>query len=231
MNIKEISLHDFFAKIVIHPGGVTNIQHIFGEAKGNAAARRRRKTADERPHLQNPGPPDANRPRPPDIKIPAESAFGAPWICRPQHPAELRGDHAQSPGSVTGPFPRRSRARESGLEGNLGYRPRRWKSQVRSAHWPRSALPINSASKILKWAVTATSREKWARHQRQAQFQRRLPRRSKLAARKQNLFRQLTFGDKVESGPSKRAGAAGRFAVDGLAGEISLEHSPVRKPR
>ncbi|MDD3248782.1 MAG: DUF748 domain-containing protein [Smithellaceae bacterium] len=119
VNIKGISLEDFFARIIIHPGGVTNVQHIFGVAKketppSDAAG----KTADEKAVAAK--TPQAAPP--PDIKIGKVSFNGgtvdfADRNIRPNYAATMLNLR----GSVTGLSSQQISRAKVDLKGNLGY--------------------------------------------------------------------------------------------------------------
>ena len=112
VNIKEIALRDFFAKMVINEGGSTNIQDILG------APQKETNKEETLPDKQPPKEVESAKPAqsPPDIKIGKVSFRG--WhsrFCRPQYQAELCSDHAQSQGQrhgtfVAGNLPRQSRS-------------------------------------------------------------------------------------------------------------------------
>ena len=65
VNIKEISLDDFFSKIVIHPGGGTNIQDIFSAQKTETDQPKAPQEKQPDEQVRSAKPAQA----PPDIKI------------------------------------------------------------------------------------------------------------------------------------------------------------------
>lgn len=118
VNIKEISLKDFFAKIVINPGGSTNIQDITGAPKAEAG---KPKTDPEKPSAQ-PLQRAKTEEKPPDIKIGKISFHGgtvdfADRNIKPNYAVTM----LNLKGSVTGLSSQEiSRARVD-LKGNIGY--------------------------------------------------------------------------------------------------------------
>ncbi len=117
VTIREISLVDFFAKIVINPGGGTNLQDIFGASKKEAAP------ADK----SEPAPPPAAetaKPQqaPPDIKI-GQVRFAGGTVdfadrnIKPNYAVTM----LNLTGSVTGLSSQEISRAKVALKGNLGY--------------------------------------------------------------------------------------------------------------
>ena len=208
VNIKEISLRDFFAKIVIHPGGVTNIQHIFGEAKKetpppDAAG----KTADEKtaPAKTPQAAPDAKpAPPPPDIKIGRVSFHGgtvdfADRNIRPNYAVTMLNLR----GSVTGLSSQQISRAKVDLKGNLGYGSpleiagtvnplaKDLFADIKLSFKDIEMSPVTPyTSKYLGYPITKGKLNFNVAY---------LVDQRKLAAENKIFFDQLTFGDKVES--------------------------------
>lgn len=119
VNIREISFSDFFAKIVIHEGGSTNINDIFGGPKKEPV-----QTASSKPD-QQPSPPDDKEKTsapPPDIKI-GKVRFGGGTVdfadrnIKPNYAVTL----LNLKGSVTGLSSQEISRAKVDIKGNLGY--------------------------------------------------------------------------------------------------------------
>jgi uncharacterized protein involved in outer membrane biogenesis len=117
VSIKEISIRDFFSKIVINKGGTTNIQDIMNPPKKYAG--RTTPTWTEPPKRVE---PVKSSQKPPDIKIGKVSFLGgtvdfADYNIRPNYAVKM----LNLKGSVTGLSSQEiSRARVK-LNGNIGY--------------------------------------------------------------------------------------------------------------
>ncbi len=118
VNIREISLTDFFAKIVVNEGGSTNISDIFGGPKKETAAA----GTEQKPET----PPDSakNKPSepPPDIKIGKVRFQGgtvdlADRNIKPNYAVNM----LNLKGSVTGLSSQEISRATVDLKGNLGY--------------------------------------------------------------------------------------------------------------
>lgn len=117
VNVREISLADFFAKIVINPGGGTNIQDIFGASKKEPAAAEK----------SEPAPPSATETAksgqtPPDIRIGRVRFAGgtvdfADRNIKPNYAVTM----LNLSGSVTGLSSQEISRAKVALKGNLGY--------------------------------------------------------------------------------------------------------------
>ncbi len=208
VNIKEISLRDFFAKIVIHPGGVTNIQHIFGVAKketppSDAAG----KTADEKtaPAKTPQAAPDAKpSPPPPDIKIGRVSFHGgtvdfADRNIRPNYAVTMLNLR----GSVTGLSSQQISRAKVDLKGHLGYGSpleiagtvnplaKDLFADIKLIFKDIEMSPVTPyTSKYLGYPITKGKLNLNVAY---------LVDQRKLTAENKIFFDQLTFGDKVES--------------------------------
>ncbi len=118
VNIKEISLTDFFAKIVINQGGSTNLQDITGTTKAEAA---KPKTDQEK----QPAPPAQSaktEEKPPDIKIGKISFYGgtvdfADHNIKPNYAVTM----LNLKGNVTGLSSQEISRAKVDLKGNIGY--------------------------------------------------------------------------------------------------------------
>ncbi len=117
-DIKEISLNDYFAKIVINEGGSTNIQDILGTPK---------KETDKQetpPDKQPPQPVQSEKPAPtpPDIKISKVSFHGGTVDftdrnIKPNYAATM----LNLKGSITGLSSQEISRASVDIRGNLGY--------------------------------------------------------------------------------------------------------------
>lgn len=118
VNIKEISLEDFFAKIVINQGGSTNIQDITGAPKTETVKSKTPEGIEPPPEAKIAKPTE----KPPDIKIGKVNFLGgtvdfADYNIKPNY----RVNMLNLKGSVTGLSSQEiSRARVD-LTGNVGY--------------------------------------------------------------------------------------------------------------
>ncbi|HPC86252.1 MAG TPA: DUF748 domain-containing protein [Smithellaceae bacterium] len=208
VNIREIALRDFFAKIVIHPGGATNIQHIFGVAqKENPQPDAAGKTADEKtaPAKTPQAAPDAKpSPPPPDIKIGKVSFQGgtvdfADRNIRPNYAVTML--HLQ--GSVTGLSSQQISRAKVDLKGNLGYGSpleiagtinplaKDFFADIKLNFKDIEMSPVTPyTSKYLGYPITKGKLNFNVAY---------LVDRRKLTAENKIFFDQLTFGDKVES--------------------------------
>ena len=125
-NIKEISIDDFFAKIVIHQGGATNIQHIFGVAKKEApqpeAAGKNEEAKTAQTKTRQASPDAKPAPPPPDVKI-GRVIFNGGTVdfadrnIRPNYTVTMLNLR----GSVTGLSSQQISRAKVDLKGNLGY--------------------------------------------------------------------------------------------------------------
>lgn len=118
VNIREISLADFFAKIVINEGGATNIQDITGSAKKDEQ-QAQTATVDRPPEKEKDKKPGAPSP---DIKIGKISFSGgtvdfADRNIKPNYRANI----LNLQGSVTGLSSQEISRAKVALKGNLGY--------------------------------------------------------------------------------------------------------------
>lgn len=117
-NIKEISLDDYFAKIVVNEGGSTNIQDIFGAPKKVADIQEGSPDSQPPQQLRNEKP----APTPPDIKIGKVRFQGgtvdfADRNIKPNYAATM----LNLKGSVTGLSSQEISRAVVDIKGNLGY--------------------------------------------------------------------------------------------------------------
>jgi len=207
VNIREIALSDFFAKIVIHPGGATNIQHIFGVAKKetgrpDAAAKAGEKIAA----AKTPPPAVSAKPAqpPPDIKIGKVSFHGgtvdfADRNIRPNYAVTM----LNLQGSVTGLSSQQISRAKVDLKGNLGYGSpleiagtinplaKDFFADIKLNFKDIEMSPVTPyTSKYLGYPVTKGKLNFNVSY---------LVDQRKLSAENKIFFDQLTFGDRVES--------------------------------
>jgi len=208
VNIREIALRDFFAKIVIHPGGATNLQHIFGVAKKepgkpDAAG----KTGEEKIATARIPPPDPGAkpaPAPPDIKIGKVSFHGgtvdfADRNIRPNYAVTM----LNLQGSVTGLSSQQIARAKVELKGNLGYGSpleiagtvnplaKDLFADIKIRFKDIEMIPVTPyTSKYLGYPITKGKLNFNVSY---------LVDQRKLSAENKIFFDQLTFGDRVES--------------------------------
>ncbi len=208
VNIREIALRDFFAKIVIHPGGATNLQHIFGVAKKepgkpDAAG----KTGEEKIATARTPPPDPGAkpaPAPPDIKIGKVSFHGgtvdfADRNIRPNYAVTM----LNLQGSVTGLSSQQISRAKVDLKGNLGYGSpleiagtinplaKDFFADIKLNFKDIEMSPVTPyTSKYLGYPITKGKLNFNVSY---------LVDQRKLSAENKIFFDQLTFGDRVES--------------------------------
>ncbi len=208
VNIREIALRDFFAKIVIHPGGATNLQHIFGVAKKepgkpDAAG----KTGEEKIATARIPPPDPGAkpaPAPPDIKIGKVSFHGgtvdfADRNIRPNYAVTM----LNLQGSVTGLSSQQISRAKVDLKGNLGYGSpleiagtvnplaKDFFADIKLNFKDIEMSPVTPyTSKYLGYPITKGKLNFNVSY---------LVDQRKLSAENKIFFDQLTFGDRVES--------------------------------
>ncbi len=208
VNIREIALRDFFAKIVIHLGGATNLQHIFGVAKKepgkpDAAG----KTGEEKIATARIPPPDPGAkpaPAPPDIKIGKVSFHGgtvdfADRNIRPNYAVTM----LNLQGSVTGLSSQQISRAKVDLKGNLGYGSpleiagtvnplaKDFFADIKLNFKDIEMSPVTPyTSKYLGYPITKGKLNFNVSY---------LVDQRKLSAENKIFFDQLTFGDRVES--------------------------------
>ena len=200
VNIKEIAIADFFAKIVINKGGSTNIQDIFGMTAAKAEKPPASPTAAPPPSAPSTKPTQA----PPDIKI-GKMRFQGGTVDFADH--NIQPNYAVTmlnlQGSVTGLSSQEISRAKVDLRGNIGYgSPLAITGTVNPLKKDLFAdikvsfhdLEMNQVtpytSKYLGYPITKGKLNFDVSY---------LVDKRKLQAENKVFFDQLTFGDKVES--------------------------------
>ena len=206
VNIREIALADFFAKIVINEGGTTNIQDITGSTKKDEQ-QAQTATVDQPPEKEKDKKPGAP---PPDIKIGKVSFSGgtvdfADRNIKPNYRANI----LNLQGSVTGLSSQEISRAKVALKGNLGYGSpieiggtinpliKDLFADIKVSFKDIEMSPMSPyTSKFLGYPITKGKLNFEVSY---------LVDKRKLSAENKVFFDQLTFGEKVESPDAVKA--------------------------
>ncbi|MRR16769.1 MAG: DUF748 domain-containing protein [Deltaproteobacteria bacterium] len=206
VHVREIALHDFFAKIVINDGGTTNLQDIFGAPKPETDETKVTQEAKPVPKVQAAKPAEAK----PDIKIGKVSFRGgtidfADRNIKPNYSVTM----LNLKGSVTGLSSQEITRATVDLKGNLGYGSpiditgtvnplaKDLFADIKISFKDIEMSPVTPyTSKFLGYPITKGKLNFEVAY---------LIDKRKLQAENKVFFDQLTFGEKVESPDAVKA--------------------------